>query len=200
MKNSNHNDSSSENIESNNLGVRPEYTCNLLVSAIAHLSHDIVTDEDDDETDHLQMVLDEALREFAHCEVLESFYDHGVSSTAANGWKAEKFESLNVIAEVWAKVQFTLPFNPTGKLSLSQQRFIHRNVAELFSQVIDIKYEPVVSDAAVWLADRSGTPIVFLTGKFDVMEGRLTERKLKRFSENAWAAIPSELLESDQAE
>lgn len=205
MKNLNNNDHSSEIVETGSQVVRPDYTCNLLVSAIAHVSSDILStnesqDDTNDETDPVQQVLDGAFSEFVHCDVIESFYDHGVRSLAANGWKPEKFENFNMVAEVWAKVQITIPFDPTRKLSLAQHRFIHRNVAELLSQVIDIEFEPVVSDVAVWLADDSGKPTVFLTGMFEVLEGRLTERKLKRETANAWAAIPSELLESDHAE
>ena len=205
MKNINHNESNSENVETGNHGVRPEYTCNLLVSAIAHVSNDIPSthdskDDTSDETDPVQQLLNGAFSEFAHCDVIESFYDQGVRSFAANGWKPEKFKNFNMVAEVWAKVQITVPFDPTRKLSLSQHRFIHRNVAELFSEVIDVEYEPVVSDVAVWLADDSGKPTLFLTGMFEVLEGRLAARKLKRESANAWAAIPSELLGSDQTE
>ncbi len=205
MKNNIQNDSSSENVETGNHGMRPEYTCNLLVSVIAHVSSDLSNtnesqDDTGDDTDAVQGILDGAFCEFAHCDVIESFKDNGVRSSAENGWKPEKFESVNVIAEIWEKVQITLPFDPRGKLSLSQQRYIHRNVAEFLSDSIDIEYEAQVSDAGVWLADDAGKPTVFLTGMFDVLEGRLTERKLKRFTANAWALIPSELLGSDKPE
>jgi hypothetical protein len=160
MKNLNqNNDCNPDSIERGNLGTRPEYICNLLVSAIAQVSSDLKSHcevEAVDEIDPLQEILDGAFGEFDHCEVNESFYDEGVRSFAANGWKAEKFESFNVVAEVWTKVQITLPFNPAGQLSLAQQRHIHRNVTELLSHNIDAKHEPEVSDAVVWLADTAG--------------------------------------------
>ncbi len=205
MKNINHNESNSENVETGNHGVRPEYTCNLLVSVIAHVSSDLSNsndsqDDTSDATDAVQGIFDGAFGEFAHCDVIESFKNNGVRSSAENGWKPEKFENVNVIAEIWEKVQITLPFDPRGKLSLSQQRYIHRNVIEFLSDIIDAQYEAHITDAGVWLADDACEPTVFLTGMFDVLEGRLTERKLKRFTANALASIPSELLGSDKPE
>lgn len=193
MKNFNEENGTPENIVSG----RPEYTCNLLVSVIADVSSDITgTTKSKDDT--VQEILEGAFGEFAHCEVLSSITELGVRSSAANGWKPEKFESLNLTAEVWAKIQITLPFDPCRKLSLSQQRYIHRNATELVSDIIDAEYEAQVSDAGVWLADRSGKPTVFLTGMFDVLEGRSSERKLKRLTAKAWGAIPSDLLGPDQ--
>ena len=197
MKNINHNASGSEADEYGKPTVRPEFGCNLLVSAIVQVTQGIAADKSGDP---VQQLIDGAFGEFAHCKVIDSFYDHGVQSTAANGWKPVRAESLTVVAKVWVKPQITVPFYSTGKLSLSQQRFIHRNAVELLFGIIDAEYEAQVSDANVWWEDADGNPTIFLTGRLDLIEGRLTERKLRRVAANAWASIPSDMRGADQAE
>jgi hypothetical protein len=203
MKTNNQNsDCSPDNIESDKLGVRPEYTCVFLTSAIAQVSSDVTDrneEELDNESDPVQEILDEAFVHFAHGDVIESFYDHGVRSSKGNGWKPERFENFNVVAEVWVKVEMTLPFDPSGKLSLSQQQYIHRNAADILSQSIDFGYDPEISEVGLWLTDTDGEPTQFLTGLFEVQEGRLNKRQLKRITSNAWRSIPSELRGPNQA-
>lgn len=169
------------------------YTCKLLVSAAASVtSYDAEADIEYD-------ILDEAVGHLPHYALIEASVDNGVSMAAKNGWKAERFESVCVTAEIWGRIEIALPFEPSGKLSVSQQRFIHSKAAEALEETIDSDYEPEVSDVEAWLTDDSGEPSLYLTGTLDVMEGHLSKRDLKRTTQMARQMIPQEVVASVQS-
>lgn len=116
-----------------------------------------------------------------------------------NGWKPEKFRSVEVTARIWQRLEMSMPFDPMGELSLSEQESIHDHIAECLLEHIDDEYLPEISELDVWLTDDAGQPLVFLTGLLAVLDGHLSQRKLRRATEEARMSIPPELLESGQA-
>ncbi len=153
---------------------RQLFECKMLVSAVVQFtSYDCEANVEDE-------ILKEAIGHFDHNALIEHFVEEGVSMTEKNGWKPEKFQSVEVVAEVWSKMDARLQFDPMGKLSLSEQRCIHTQIAEALQETIDSEFLPQISEVEVWLTDDSGRPPLYLTGALDVLEGNLSQRKLKR--------------------
>jgi len=165
----------------------------MLVSAVVQFTSDDCDANVEDE------ILKEAVGQFDHYALIEHSLEEGVSMTKENGWKPERFQSVEVVAEIWEKLEVSLPFDPKGKLSLSEQHCIHTQIADFLQDSIDPDYLPQVSEVELWLMNESGEPILYLTGLLDVLEGNLSQRKLKRVTEEARLSIPLDLLASTQA-
>jgi hypothetical protein len=179
-----------------------EFECNLLVSAAATVvCYDHECDDDgDDHSEEIEYdILDNAVGHFDYSALIDSDFERGVCADAEDEWELKGFESVTVTAEIGSKLAITLPFDPSSRLSLSQQRFLHATVSKALLERMDADYEPEVFDVELWLTDDSGSPSLYLTGLFDVLEGRLSKRKLKQATERARECIPLDLLATRQA-
>lgn len=160
----------------------------LLVSAVTHLtSHDcdaLVEDE----------ILVQAVGHFDHHSLLEYFFDEGVAILKKNNWKSVPFRSLEMIAQIWQKIEIDLPLDLSTELSLEDLEQIHSQVADILSAKIDDNFLPSISQVEVWMTDASGKPTECLTASMARLEGEMTERQIRKATEEARLSIPSKLI------
>ena len=162
-----------------------KYTLTLLASAdIDVWSFDYDEEElEDEEFDIESEVLHCACGDFDHSEIMDSDLDGHVYLSVT----------------VWQKFELIVPFAPKGKLLLSQQRYLHALVEELVADKIYSDYDSEILSVELWRTTEGDETFGYLTGMLKVLEGRLSNRKLKAATEFARRSIPSELLVDYQA-
>lgn len=138
---------------------------------------------EDEDFDVESEVLHFACGDFDHSDIMDS--------------EVEGHVYLSV--SVWQKLELIVPFAPNGKLSLSQQRYIHGLVEKMVAEKIYSDYDSEVQSVALWRATGGDESFTYLTGMLKVLEGRLSKRKLKTATEYARRSIPKELLVDHQA-